>query len=127
MPAFLIHDSPREADLGLDLYHRLFLFTQWLEGVGNQPLFQYIITTTTPPPDEVKTETCLRLTLRGTPAKERLLSTRPVRQRINKRESKRLVTGKASLQWAPPPSSTHPSGPVRGRYESRSGNRRGGT
>ncbi len=75
MPAFLIHDSPREADLGLDLYHRLFLFTQWLEGVGNQPLFQYIITTTTPPPDEVKTETCLRLTLRGTPAKERLLST----------------------------------------------------
>jgi hypothetical protein len=74
MPAFLIHDSPREADLGLDLYHRLFLFAQWLEGVAGQPLFQYIVTTTTPPPDEVKTETWLRLTLRGTPAQERLLS-----------------------------------------------------
>jgi hypothetical protein len=74
MPAFLVHDSPREADLGLDIYHRLFLFSRWLEGVGNQPLFQYIVTTTTPPPDNMKAKPWLRLTLRGTPERERLLS-----------------------------------------------------
>ena len=74
MPAFLVHDSPREADLGLDIYHRLFLFAQWLEGIGTQPLFQYIVTTTTPPPDGMKTKPWLRLTLRGTPERERLLS-----------------------------------------------------
>jgi hypothetical protein len=74
MPAFLVHDSPREADLGLDIYHRLFLFAQWLEGVGNQPLFQYIVTTTTPPPASMRAKPWLRLTLRGTPERERLLS-----------------------------------------------------
>lgn len=74
LPSFLVHDSPREADLGLEIYHRLFLFARSLEGVGNQPLFQYIVTTTTPPPHEVKEEPCLRLTLHGTPAQARFLS-----------------------------------------------------
>lgn len=73
IPAFLVHDSPREADLGLSAYHQLFRLARSLEDVGNQPLFQYIVTTTTRPPKEVNCLPWLRLTLQGTPAEERLL------------------------------------------------------
>lgn len=73
LPAFLIHDSPREADLGLSIYHHLFEFVHGLEEVGRQPLFQYIITTTTRPPDNLTQEPWLRETLRGAPAEERLM------------------------------------------------------
>jgi hypothetical protein len=34
LPAFLIHDSPREADLGLSIYNRLFTMSQKLEEIG---------------------------------------------------------------------------------------------
>lgn len=71
MPAFLVHDSPREADLGLSVYHQIFRFARNLE--QNQPLFQYVITTTTRPPDELIQMPWLRETLRGAPAEERLL------------------------------------------------------
>lgn len=37
VPAFLVHDSPREADLGLLIYHRLFQLARGLEAVGGQP------------------------------------------------------------------------------------------
>lgn len=73
VPAFLVHDSPREADLGLLIYHRLFQLARGLEAVGGQPLFQYIVTTTTRPPPDLAKEPWLRLTLRGAPAAERLL------------------------------------------------------
>jgi hypothetical protein len=73
LPAFLVHDSPREADLGLSAYHRLFQFARSLEAVGGQPLFQYIITTTTSPPEEFRTSPWLRLKVEGSPAEERLL------------------------------------------------------
>lgn len=73
VPAFLIHDSPREADLGLSIYHELFEFVHGLEEVGRQPLFQYIITTTTRPPDNLTKEPWLREALHGAPAEERLL------------------------------------------------------
>lgn len=73
VPAFLIHDSPREADLGLSIYHQLFEFVHGLEAVGRQPLFQYIITTTTRPPDNLTKQPWLRETLRGAPAEERLM------------------------------------------------------
>jgi uncharacterized protein (UPF0335 family) len=73
LPAFLVHDSPREADLGLSAYHRLFHFVNSLEGVGKAPLFQYIVTTTTSPPDEFRKEPWLVLRLGGEPAEERLL------------------------------------------------------
>lgn len=72
IPAFIIHDSPREADLGLSIYHQVFYFMQELENVGEQPLFQYIVTTTTQPPDELQKKPWLRETLGGT-AEERLL------------------------------------------------------
>ena len=73
IPAFLIHDSPREADLGLSRYHRLFEFLLGLEAVGGRPLFQYIVTTTTRPPANLCQEPWLTLTLEGMPAEKRLL------------------------------------------------------
>lgn len=72
LPAFLIHDSPREADLGLGIYRRLFHFVRALEDVGARPSFQYVVTTTTSPPDELRTEPWLVATLGGA-AGERLL------------------------------------------------------
>ncbi len=73
VPAFLVHDSPREADLGLSLYDQVFHLAHWLEGVGEKPLFQYVVTTTTRPPPDLAKSPWLRLTLRGAPAPERLM------------------------------------------------------
>ncbi len=64
-PSFLVHDSPREADLGLSVYHRLFHLVRSLEEGEKQPLFQYIVTTTTRPPDELLIKPWLRVTLGG--------------------------------------------------------------
>jgi hypothetical protein len=56
-PGFLMHDSPREADLGAGLYHRVLSLMvrahSVLGGDDNAP-FQYIMTTTTPPPDDAR-------------------------------------------------------------------------
>lgn len=55
-PGLLIHDSPREADLGSSIYRRLFLVmaatADDLTAESTSP-FQYIVTTTTPPPTEL--------------------------------------------------------------------------
>ena len=72
-PGMLIHDSPREADLSETVYRRLFEFSAKLEQCGTAPLFQYIVTTTTAPPDRFQKEPWLRLELKGAPARERLL------------------------------------------------------
>jgi predicted nucleic acid-binding Zn-ribbon protein len=72
-PEFLVHDSPREADMGGPLYKRLFELAQRLEAFGEQPRFQYIITTTSRPPDELARQPWLRLELKGFPSDERLL------------------------------------------------------
>jgi hypothetical protein len=73
LPALLIHDSPREADLGLSVYHELFHLMLDLEKVGSTPQFQYIVTTTTRPPDDLADDPRVRLKLNGAPAEERLL------------------------------------------------------
>jgi hypothetical protein len=73
LPAFFVHDSPREADLGLSVYHRLFHLVRDLERGEGTPLFQYIMTTTTRPPDEMLDEPWLRDKLGGAPAEARLL------------------------------------------------------
>jgi hypothetical protein len=73
LPAFLFHDSPREADMGLALYHNLFHLAHELEGVGAAPLFQYIVTTTTPPPQDYAQAPWVVMQLRGSPASARLL------------------------------------------------------
>ena len=57
LPGFLLHDSPREADLGLRLYRSFISFIAKLEaafgGADNCP-FQYILTTTSPPPRDLR-------------------------------------------------------------------------
>lgn len=53
-PGFLIHDSPRAADLSSLLYGQIFKFLGETEAAcpeGSEPDFQYIITTTEPPPE----------------------------------------------------------------------------
>jgi predicted nucleic acid-binding Zn-ribbon protein len=76
-PRFLVHDGPREADMAPNVYERLFLFAHELEKCfgEKEPGFQYIITTTTAPPDKfIERDTpWLRLRLSGLPARERFL------------------------------------------------------
>lgn len=73
LPSFLLHDSPREADLGIHYYHKLFLFMKELEDLGTEPPFQYIITTTTEPPKSLVNSDCHVITLDGADAEQRLL------------------------------------------------------
>lgn len=52
-PRLIIHDSPREADLSPDIYRKFFLLAvdQIEASYGDaEPGFQYIVTTTEPPP-----------------------------------------------------------------------------
>ena len=54
-PRFIIHDSPRESDLALGIYHALFRAARRLEkACEGEPAFQYIVTTTEAPPPELK-------------------------------------------------------------------------
>lgn len=72
LPAFLIHDSPREADLDGTLYERLFkLVRNWQTGEG-PTCFQYVITTTTSPPVEMQGEEFVKLKMSSTPHTQRL-------------------------------------------------------
>lgn len=73
LPALLIHDSPRTSDLGLSIYHELFHLMRELENVGSAPKFQYIVTTTSRPPDDLAGDVRVRLKLNGSPAEARLL------------------------------------------------------
>ncbi|TXH36466.1 MAG: hypothetical protein E6Q98_11415 [Rhodospirillaceae bacterium] len=74
LPAFLIHDSPREADLDGQLYAGLFkLVFQW-EQAAETPCFQYIVTTTTAPPPELQGDRYVRLQMSSTPADQRLFT-----------------------------------------------------
>jgi len=65
LPGFLLHDSPREADLGKRLYSSFIRFVaniQELYGPENCP-FQYILTTTTAPPKELQSGQNVKLRL----------------------------------------------------------------
>lgn len=73
LPAFWIHDSPREADLGPSYYEKIFFFARYIERLSDQPTFQYIITTTTEPPPDFRKAPYLIETLDGLVAQERLL------------------------------------------------------
>lgn len=56
-PGFLVHDSPRQADMSLAWYRRLLThsaeISESMGGKDNAP-FQYIITTTTAPPESLQ-------------------------------------------------------------------------
>jgi hypothetical protein len=74
-PRFLLHDSPREADLTRAIYHEVFQAAKALEdaATGEAP-FQYIVTTTEPPPDDLKQKPwLLDPVLNATEGKGRLL------------------------------------------------------
>jgi hypothetical protein len=67
-PGLLIHDSPREADLGGRIYARFLSVVADLQSeIANAgvALFQYIVTTTTPPPRALQTRTMTPLRLGG--------------------------------------------------------------
>jgi DNA repair exonuclease SbcCD ATPase subunit len=75
-PRFLVHDSPREADMSRDIYHRFFLYMKELEGRytgGLSPSFQYIITTTEQPPEGLSSAPWLVAALDASTPKGRLL------------------------------------------------------
>ena len=72
LPGFWLHDSPREADLGLMIYHRLFELAVWLEARTDTPQFQYIVTTTTAPPVKLRGEPWRVLELSSAPSDRRL-------------------------------------------------------
>jgi hypothetical protein len=64
-PGLLIHDCPREADMSPALYEKLLALMQQIEQqayAGDAP-FQYIVTTTSPPPDALRKLPFLRETL----------------------------------------------------------------
>lgn len=72
LPGFWLHDSPREADLGLGIYHRIFELALWLESQTDEPQFQYIITTTTAPPEKLREKPWTVLQLSSAPQEYRL-------------------------------------------------------
>ncbi len=60
-PAFLVHDSPREGDLDPWTYARLFEALFELGPNESTAPFQYVVTTTTDPPEEVRSRVRLRI------------------------------------------------------------------
>jgi len=67
-PGLLIHDSPREADLGARIYGRfLSVVAELASETANDgiALFQYIVTTTTPPPKPLQARSATSLRLGG--------------------------------------------------------------
>ena len=66
LPGFLLHDCPREADMSPGLYRNfLNALSEWQEILANQGEvpFQYILTTTSPPPERFQRPDILRLEL----------------------------------------------------------------
>lgn len=75
-PRFLIHDSPREADLDPATYRELFALMREMErpaSPNGEHGFQYIVTTTEPPPDDMQRDPWLVLELDASRAEGRLL------------------------------------------------------
>lgn len=73
LPGLLVHDSPREADLDKAAYDKLFEYIEVLadkcEQRGHLP-FQYIITTTTPPPENFTKDGAKEVVLKLSAAEE---------------------------------------------------------
>ena len=73
-PRFLIHDGPRVSDLAATIFKQYFLYAYELEKIAaGNPSFQYIITTTEPPPAELQKLPWLVCELDATSPESRLL------------------------------------------------------
>lgn len=70
-PGFILHDSPRESDMEASLYHPIFELVAELETRAPNS-FQYIVTTTEPPPETLQGDTFVRARLSSATAEERL-------------------------------------------------------
>lgn len=69
-PAFVVHDCPREADMSTHLYRDYLLLLQNIEARttrGGVAPFQYVLTTTSPPPLALQDGPFLRLQLMPVP------------------------------------------------------------
>ena len=78
-PRFVVHDSPREGDMEPPLFARLFEVAHELEEEFTDPdsvSFQYIVTTTTSPPEHLSQDPYVILTLDGRKEKGLLLKKR---------------------------------------------------
>lgn len=76
LPGFMLHDSPREADLGVRIYRSFIRFVASLQqGFGGADAcpFQYILTTTTPPPEELQAPEYMKLRLNAAQSEGLLL------------------------------------------------------
>ena len=76
LPGLLLHDSPREADLGIGIYRSFVRFAASLQehfGGAERCPFQYFITTTTAPPEELRTAKYVKLRLNASDADGLLL------------------------------------------------------
>ena len=73
-PRFLIHDGPRVSDLAATIFKQYFLYAYELEKIAvEKSSFQYIITTTEPPPEELQKSPWLVCQLDATSSDTRLL------------------------------------------------------
>ncbi len=74
-PRLLIHGGPHEADMDPGIYERLFIYGHQLEECfSGDPSFQYIVTTTAPPPEALRrTPWLLQPVLDASNAEGRLL------------------------------------------------------
>jgi hypothetical protein len=76
LPRLWIHDSPRQADSEEQLYHSVLRFLADLESrfaPGHRPSFQYILTTTSAPPQEVNRPPYVRVRLHARTEQGKLL------------------------------------------------------
>lgn len=71
-PGFLLHDSPREADLSAVIYRRIFSF---IAGERENEAVQYIIATTESPPEDRQSEPWLTCELSSAEPGQRFLKT----------------------------------------------------
>jgi predicted nucleic acid-binding Zn-ribbon protein len=88
-PGFLLHDSPREADLDRYIYNRFLKSIHEIGDAlgGTTAPFQYIITTTSKPPKAILESENVRLRLQAHPESELLfkqfLNSRPLPGKLN--------------------------------------------
>lgn len=73
LPGFLLHDSPKASDLESVLYERVYEPLLAMDSASPWPAFQYLITTTTPPPAPAGEQPYVRLVLDARTPEGRLL------------------------------------------------------
>lgn len=92
LPGLLLHDSPREADLGLRIYRSFIHLVAALQshfGSAEKCPFQYILTTTTPPPPELQPTESIKLRLNAAVPNELFLRRNVAVTQV--REDERLI------------------------------------